>query len=277
MSATPASTLLAAARRDGFAVAAFNAVNLETAQAIVMAADAEESPVIVQISENAARYAGLASLAAIGRTLREESRSEVILHFDHAESLDSARRAIDLGFDSVMLEGADLPDEENIARIRELASYAQAAGVAVEAELEVVTKGERRAERGMEPERLALLASESGCDFVALDIGSEHRRERGEMRLDLDRLRAVALCVPHPLVLHGGSSVALDELQTAIAHGIAKVNVATELMRTFTGAVRTDLEDPTCYDPRRYLGSGRTAMCENAREIIRLLRPGSSR
>jgi fructose-bisphosphate aldolase class II len=264
--------LLASARREGYAIAAFNAVNLETAQAVVMAAEAEGFPVILQFSENAARYAGLANLAAIGRVLRRHAQVEVLLHYDHAESLASAREAVELGFDSVMLEGADLAPERNLERVLELVPFAHAHGAAVEAELEVVPKGDRKAGNSADDDSLARFARDAGCDFVALDFGSEHRRERGAARLDLGRLAALAERIPLPLVLHGGSSVSLEELQGAARHGVAKINVATELLRAFTGAVRADLHDERVYDPRAYLASGRSAMSECARELIGALR-----
>ena len=128
------------AARDGrYAIGAFNAINLETAQAIVWAAEAENSPVILQISQNAARYAGLEEISAIGKSLRSRSKVPIILHYDHAETLDNAQQALELGYDSVMLES------NNIAEIQELVRVARRFKAAVEAEYEVVEKSQRAA------------------------------------------------------------------------------------------------------------------------------------
>ena len=192
-------SLLRAAREGRYALAAFNAVNLETAQAIVGAAEEERAPVILQISENAARYGGLTSLLAIGRTLKAAASVPVILHFDHAETLGSALRAVNLGFDSVMLEGADLGPEENARQLTILSEAAHERGAVVEGEFEIVSKEGREGET-LTPGAIRNLAEASGCDAVAIDIGSKHKMTRKSASLDLVRLEAVAQLVPQPLV-----------------------------------------------------------------------------
>lgn len=261
--------LLTHARENAYALAAFNAVNLETASAIVRAAELERAPVILQVSENAAHYAGLKPLYALARALKDEATVPIILHFDHAASPQSARRALELGFDSVMLEGADQPPEENVRQLKELVGAARAQGAVVEGEFEVVKKGEREGER-LSLGLIQRYADEAGCDTVAVDLGSEHKQTRKEASLDLARLREIARLVPQPLVLHGGSGVAEEDLRRAVTLGVSKVNVATELMLAFTEGVRAGLE-PGSYDPRSYLGEGRAAMTTKARYLIRLL------
>ena len=263
-------SLLRAARAGRYALAAFNAVSLETAQAIVGAAEEERAPVILQISENAARYGGLTSLFAIGKTLKEAASVPVILHFDHAETSGSALRAAKLGFDSVMVEGADLGPEENARQLKILCDAAHERGVVVEGEFEIVSKGGREGET-LTAETVRDLAEASGCDAVAIDIGSKHKMTRKSASLDLVRLEAVAQLVPQPLVLHGSSGVTEADLAGAVARGIAKVNVATELMAVFTQSVRESLKDETLHDPRVYLGGARDAFRERARELVRLL------
>ncbi len=265
-----AQTWLNAARRDRWALPAFNAVNLETAQACVTAAQSERAPVILQFSQNAARYAGLELLAAVGRELRAAASVPVILHLDHAENLDLAARALKLGFDMVMLEGGQVSRDQQIADLSRLAEIAHAAGAAVEAEYEVVAKGERSATQ-TELAELSNFAAATGCDALALSIGSAHKDTEKTRGLDLPRLREIAACTALPLVLHGASGVLEADLQAAIASGIAKVNVATELSLVFTNAVRAQLADTSLNDPRKYLGAGREAMAARAREIIALL------
>jgi fructose-bisphosphate aldolase, class II len=255
---------LNAARVGGYAIPAFNAVNLETAQAIVRAAELEHAPVILQISENAARYAGLELMAAIACELRQTTSVPVIVHFDHAETLESARAAIQAGFDMVMLEGDDL----NV--LRALADFAHAEGVALEAEYEVVSKGDRN-ETQAELEGLEEFVRTSNCDALAVAIGSAHKQTDKTSALDFVKLEQLAHLTGLPLVLHGASGVLETDLRRAVTLGIAKVNVATELALVFTDAVRTQLENPKLNDPRKYLGAARDAMTERARAVIRLL------
>jgi fructose-bisphosphate aldolase, class II len=266
----PATQWLQAARIEGYAIPAFNAVNLETAQAIVQAAELERAPVIVQISENAARYAGMGLLSVIGRELRAQASVPVILHFDHAETLAVAKSAFDHGFDMVMLEGGDLELDAQIDQLRVLSTIAHAQNAAVEAEYEVVSKGDRQGTHAAIDD-LATFAQATGCDALAVAIGSAHKQTDKTSALDLQRLEEIALVTPLPLVLHGASGVREDDLRQAIRLGIAKVNVATELALVFTKAVRKALEDPKSNDPRKYLGAGRDAMTERARAVIRLL------
>jgi fructose-bisphosphate aldolase, class II len=259
-----AAQILNAARAGGYAIPAFNAVNLETAQAIVRAAELERAPVILQVSENAARYAGLGLMAAIACELRQTSSVPVIVHFDHAETVESARAAIQHGFDMVMLEGDDL----NV--LRALADFAHAEGAALEAEYEVVSKGDR-GQTQAEVDDLKNFVWASRCDAVAVSIGSAHKQTEKTSSLDFDRLEKLAAITPLPLVLHGASGVLEADLKRAVRLGIAKVNVATELAVVFSNAVREQLENPKLNDPRKYLGAARDSMAERARAVIQLL------
>lgn len=253
-----------AARADGYALAALNAVNLETAQAAVRAAEAEHAPVILQFSQNAARYADLRLLAAIGRELRAGASVPVILHFDHAETPGAAREALRQGFDGVMMESDDA------ALLRALADEAHAAGSFLEAEYEVVAKGERAAtQHGGSAGELERFIQNSGCDLLAVSIGSVHKQEAKTSRLDLRRLDELAAQTDLPLVLHGASGVMEADMTVASQRGISKVNVATELLLAFTHAVRDGVRDS--HDPRQYLGAGRDAYEARARHVIRLL------
>lgn len=266
-----AGTLLERARREGHALVAVNAVNLETAEAIVVGAERERAPVIMQISENAVRYSRLSRLAAFARVLRSEATVPVVLHFDHAESLDSARRALDAGFDSVMLEDRQDRRDDYRGALRALADEAHRRGAVVEAELEAVRKGDRVSGAHLSPDAVRAFVQATGCDTLAIDIGTEHKQTRKEARLDIGRLRTVAEAVPHPLVLHGSSGVPDVELQGAVAGGIAKVNVATALSMAFTRGVREVLADHDTYDPRSYLSAARERMALEVQRYIRLL------
>lgn len=248
-----------------------NAVNLETAEAIVEGAEREHAPVILQVSENAARYSSLRRLASLGRCLRRDATVPVILHFDHAESFESARRALDEGFDSVMLENREGDNGAYERAVRQLVDVAHGQGAAVEAELEAVRKGDRAAGRPQDPAAVRAFVAMTGCDWVAIDIGTEHKQTRKDARLDFDRLRTIAEVVAEPLVLHGSSGVSSKDLATAVTGGIAKVNVSTALSLAFTRGVRGALEDSAVHDPRSYLGEARERMAVQVQRYVRLL------
>ncbi len=271
MSATDPVALLIRARAEGVAVAAVNAIDLETAEAVVAGAEAANAPVILQISQNAVRYASLSRLAAIGRVLRDEAAVPVVLHFDHAEGVEVAEAALRAGFDSVMLEGADRAFDEHLRAVKRLARAARAAGAGVEAELEVVPKGERGRGAHVPPELLARFADDSGCTSLAVDLGTQHKQRATGTRLDLERLADVTAAVRLPIVLHGGSGVSDDELAVAAARGVSKVNLATALMVVFTREVRARLEEPEVVDARAYLGPGRAAMADRVAHYLRVL------
>ena len=256
--------VLRAARAGGYGLAAFNAVNLETAQAVVRAAQSQRSAVVLQFSQNAARHAGLRQLAALGLSLKHDADVPVLLHFDHAESEDMVLAALDLGFDGVMLEG------DEVGVLRRLATRAHAAGGYLEAEYEVVVKGERHGHRHDDPAELLRFVQLSRCDLLAVDIGTAHKQTEKTARLDFARLEALAALTPLPLVLHGSSGVPEEQLSRAVTLGISKVNLATDLTVTFTAAVRASLDNGAS-DPRRYLAAGRDAMQARAEHYIQLL------
>jgi fructose-bisphosphate aldolase, class II len=259
------------ARARRYAIGAFNAVNLETASAIVSAAESEFSPVVLQVSENAARYATFGPLTALCLALREEARVPVVLHYDHAESLASASRALKAGYQGVMLETAHLAPADALDSIRELVSLAARSGAFVEAELEIVHKDDRHGGSRPSIDELRTAVRASGCQLVAIAVGSRHKQRHRDTRLDLDRLAAVAAAVPEPLVLHGGSGVHPDDLARAVALGVAKVNLATDLSIAFTEALRAALADTDSVDPRHYLARARDALVARVREHLRAL------
>lgn len=275
---------LLCAQHEGWAVGAFNANTLEQVQAITAAAEAENAPVIVQISHRALQYVGAGSptlglryMAEIGRIAAQTVSVPVALHLDHAPQSE-VEQAIALGFTSVMFDGGDLPFAENIAITRLLVAEAHALGICVEAELGEVPRADLPAAPGednpqTDPAEAAHFAAETGIDALAIAIGSVHAVKQKTVTLDLDRLQAIRAQVSVPLVLHGSSGVTDEHIARGIALGLCKVNVATQLNQAFTGAVRGKLAaDPGLVDPRRYLELGRSAMCDAVRERIRFFR-----
>jgi fructose-bisphosphate aldolase class II len=266
---------------EGWAVGAFNAVNMEQAQAIAWAAQAESAPAIIQVSHRALLYAGegdaergLRMLAAVGKAAAESVEAPVSLHLDHGTQAE-VRQALELGFTSVMFDADGLPLAENVAITCRLAQSAHAHAACMEAEVGDVPKPEGNealdVRHGLtRPADAQAFARATGVDTLAVAVGSIHSGRSKTIHLDLDLLAAIRGLVAMPLVLHGSSGVTDASLRGGIALGLAKVNVATQLSQGFTAAARQVLErSPAEVDLRPYLGAGRSAMAEVVRERMR--------
>lgn len=271
---------LLCAQRDHFAIGAFNANTLEQVQAIALAAEEERAPVIIQVSHRALEYVGrgnptlgLRYMARAGMVAADSVTVPVGLHLDHAPEAQ-VLQALALGFTSVMFDGGGLPFGENVRVTRELCASAHALRITVEAELGQVPRADRTGLVAVnnltDPDSAADLARATGVDALAIAIGSVHAVKRKNVRLDLERLQAIHARVQVPLVLHGSSGVADEDIAAGIALGLCKVNVATQLNQAFTAAVRKTLEEaPDEVDPRRYLEPARAAVVERVRERLR--------
>jgi fructose-bisphosphate aldolase class II len=271
------------AQREGWAVGAFNANTLEQAQAIVIAAQAEEAPAIIQVSHRALTYMGSGSeiqglkyIAALGKVAAQSVAVPIALHLDHGTESE-VLQAIALGFTSVMFDGDGLSFEENISITERLAGTAHSLGVCMEAEVGEVPKpdGKEFDEAAIaltQPEEAARFVDATGVDTLAVALGSVHGLRTKQISLDLERLAAIHSRVSVPLVLHGSSGVADHDIREGIAIGLCKVNVATQLAQAFTGAIRETLaRDSELVDPRKYLSAARNAQIELVRERIRFL------
>ncbi|WP_348788592.1 class II fructose-bisphosphate aldolase [Leifsonia sp. NPDC080035] len=260
----------AAARRTG--VAAFNVIHLETAEAIVAAAEETRLPVILQISQNCVRYHGsLEPIARAALALASDSPAHVAVHLDHAEDEELTRHAIDLGFGSVMFDGSTLPYEENVAATVRVVEYAHANEVSVEGELGEIGGKDGAHAPGVrtDPAEARRFVAETGVDALAVAVGSSHAMTERTARLDLGLIAALRHAVPVPLVLHGSSGVPDETIEAAIRSGITKVNVSTQLNRFFTEAIRAFLADePGVVDSRRYVREGRAAVATEAARLM---------
>ena len=279
MPLSPTANLLADAGSRGVGVGAFNVLNLETAQALVSAAESSALPLILQISQNCVTYhqGRLEPLAAAVAKLAEGSTATLALHLDHAEDAELARAAVDFGFGSVMYDGAALPYEENVATTRDVVEYAHRAGAVVEAELGEIggKNGAHTPGVRTDPGEAADFVRETGVDALAVAVGSAHAMTRREAALDNVLIGELRESVPVPLVLHGSSGVPDRGIRDAIRSGIVKVNVSTYLNGAFTGAVRERLgDDPDLVDPRKYLGAGRAAMTAATERMLRVIAAG---
>lgn len=270
-----------AAYRSGYAIGAFNANTMEQMQAIVLAAQAESAPVIIQVSHRALHYVGhgntihgLQTMAALGKVAAAGVDVPVSLHLDHANE-EEVLGAIALGYTSVMYDGGDLPFEANVAATSRLAEIARSAGVCMEAEIGEVPKPDGAAydPAGLNltaPEEAQTFVDKTGVDLLAIALGSVHGLKDKAVSLDLERLQAIRAAVHVPLVLHGSSGVTDDHIAQGIKGGLAKVNVATQMNKAFTDAARAALtSDETLVDPRKYLGPAREAQTAAVRERIR--------
>lgn len=272
MSLVSMKEMLLTAKEQQYAVGQFNINNLEYTQAILDAAQEEKSPVILGVSEGAARYMGGFKVAvAMTEALMETMNITVpvAIHLDHGSSFEKCAEAIHAGFSSVMIDGSHLPLEENIALTKKVVELAHIHGVSVEAELgriggqeDDLIVDEAEAMYAI-PSECEQLVRETNVDCFAPALGSVHGPYKGEPNLGFDRMQEVMELTDVPLVLHGGTGIPLKDIQRAISLGSAKINVNTENQIMQTKKIREVLaEDTEVYDPRKYLGPGREAIKE---------------
>lgn len=273
--------LLSKADREGYAVGAFNANNMEIVQAIMEAAEKENSPVIMQASQGAIKYAGLDFITGLVKIAAQSSRIPVALHLDHGTDFGQLVRCIRSGFSSVMYDGSKLPLEENIAITRKVLDIANPIGVSVEAELGKIGGTEDdvhvSAKEAMytDPEEARYFVEQTGIKSLAIAIGTAHGQYKGTPQLDFDRLALIKSLVKIPIVLHGSSGVPDQSIRKAISLGVCKVNIDTNIREAFVWKMREVMaEKPNEIDPRQLLGPAREAAVEVIREKIRVF--GSS-
>ncbi|WP_066073012.1 class II fructose-bisphosphate aldolase [Neobacillus soli] len=260
--------MLIKAKAEGYAVGQFNLNNLEFTQAILQAAQEENSPVILGVSEGAARYmAGFKTVVKMVEGLMEDYKVTVpvAIHLDHGSSFDKCKEAIDAGFTSVMIDASHHPYEENIAITSKVVDYAHSKGVSVEAELgtvggqedDVVAAGVIYAD----PKECEDLVKRTGIDCLAPALGSVHGPYKGEPNLGFKEMEEIGNITGLPLVLHGGTGIPTKDIQKSVSLGTAKINVNTENQIESAKAVREVLAaKPNEYDPRKYLGPARDAI-----------------
>jgi fructose-bisphosphate aldolase class II len=267
--------VLAPTREQGRGVGAFNVIHLEHAEALVGAAEDVGLPVVLQISENTVAWHGsLAPLALATRALAERASVPVVLHLDHAVSVDLVRESLELGFTSVMFDGSTLDDATNRSTTRAVVEVCHERGVSVEAELGEIGGKDGVHAPGVRtnPSDAQRFALDTGVDALAVAVGSSHAMTERTVALDLELVAAIRAAVPVPLVLHGSSGVPDDGLVAAVRVGMTKVNIATHLSSVFSGAVRERLDaDPGLVDSRKYLGPARSAMRAEAARLLELL------
>jgi len=288
------------AQKEGYTVGAFNVNNLEAVKAVIEACEEEKSPVILQASTGAIKYAGIEYLMAMVNVAVNTTSIPIAIHLDHGPDLETCKKVIDAGFKSVMIDGSHLPLEENITLTKSVVEYAHPRGVTVEGELGRLAGVEDDISVSAEDakytnvEEAKRFVEESGCDSLAIAIGTSHGAFKftTEPRLAFDRLAEIRAVLPEnfPLVLHGASSVYPelvakcnenggsipntmgvpdDMLSYAAKNGICKVNTDTDLRFAMTGAIREVFATKTSeFDPRKYCGPAKEAMKEIVKRKI---------
>lgn len=283
-----------------FAIGAFNINNMEFVQAITDAAAEENSPVILQTSSSAIKYARIPYLMKMVEASLAEHDIPLALHLDHGPDFETCKMCIDNGYTSVMIDGSKYDFDENIELTKKVVDYAHERGVVVEAELgklagveDEVNVAENDA-MYTDPDQAVEFVEKTGCDSLAIAIGTSHGayKFKGEPKLRFDILEKVKGLMPNvPIVLHGASTVIQeyvelcnkyggnmpgakgvpDEmLHEASKRGVSKINVDTDLRLAMTAAIRkTFAEKPEEFDPRKYLGPGRDFIKETVKHKIR--------
>lgn len=277
------------AYKEGYAVGAFNVNNMEIIQGIMEAATEEQAPLILQVSAGARKYAGQAYLRKLIEAALIESDLPIALHLDHGQDFDICKSCIDGGFSSVMIDGSHLSFEENIAVTKRVVEYAHDRGISVEAELGRLAgvEDEVSSEHSIytDPDQAVEFVQRSGCDSLAIAIGTSHGAYKfaGEAKLDFARLEKITNMLPgFPIVLHGSSSVPQEFVQMANKYGgeigsasgvpeellrkaatfgVCKINIDTDIRLAMTAVIRKYLaENPSHFDPRQYLKPARDAV-----------------
>ncbi len=277
------------AYKEGYAVGAFNVNNMEIIQGIMQAGAAEKAPLILQVSAGARKYAGQAYIVKLIEAALLENDLPVVLHLDHGPDFELCKACIDGGFTSVMIDGSHLPYEENIAVTKKVVEYAHPRNVWVEAELGRIegVEDDVVAEKTIytDPEQAVDFVKRTGCDSLAVAIGTSHGayKFKGDAKLDFPRLEELTRLLPNfPLVLHGSSSVPQefvemankyggkvgsargvpeDLLRRAATLGVCKINIDTDIRLAMTASIRQHFaEHSEDFDPRAYLKPAREAV-----------------
>ena len=285
--------MFANARKGGYAIPAFNFNNMEQMQAIIQACVETKSPVILQVSSGARKYANQTLLRYMAQGAVEYAKElgcniPIALHLDHGDSFELCKSCIDLGFSSVMIDGSHLPYEENVALTKKVVEYAHAHDVTVEGELGVLAGVEDEVSHEhhtyTEPSEVEDFVKKTGVDSLAISIGTSHGAfkfkpgQKPEIRLDI--LAEIEQRIPgFPIVLHGASSVPQDvvaeinqfggklkdsigipedQLRAAAKSAVCKINIDSDGRLAMTAAIRKVFtEQPAEFDPRKYLGPAR--------------------
>ncbi|WP_186445621.1 class II fructose-1,6-bisphosphate aldolase [Paenibacillus cremeus] len=271
------TAMLQAARKNKYAVGAFNVHTLEMLQAVVEAAAETQSPLIIQSTVGTVKHLGPDYIAAAATVAANRTGLPIALHLDHCTDFPLIVQCIRAGYTSVMIDASMHPFEENVERTRKVMEVAAAAGVNVEAELgkvggveDDIVVDERDALLA-DPEECKLFIERTGVFTLAPAIGTAHGIYKGDPNIDFARIERIASLVEQPLVLHGGSGIPAEQVKKAVALGMAKMNIATELRIAFSDAIKDIFKaHPEENDPRKYMVPAKDAVKRLAIEKMEL-------
>lgn len=268
--------MLLKGKEEKYAIAQININSFQWAEAILEAAQEEQSPIIVASSDRLVDYlGGFKTIATMVNRIVEEKNITVpvALHLDHGSSVERCKEAIDAGYTSVMIDGSHYPIDENIDMTKQVTDYAKLHRVSVEAEVGTVGGNEDGLIGGIqyaEPDECVRIVNETGIDALAAALGSVHGPYQGEPKLGFDEMKKISELTNVPLVLHGGSGIPDYQIQKAIELGHSKINVNTECLQAWTKAVREVLEkDKDVFDARTILTPGKEAVKKIVKAKIR--------
>ncbi|MCL6459818.1 MAG: class II fructose-bisphosphate aldolase [Gorillibacterium sp.] len=236
--------LMKDAQRNHYAVGMFNTLNLEMIKSVIRAAEEQHSPAIIAVAEVHAPFNPLSLIGPIMVKAAREAKVQIAVHLDHGLSAAAIKEALELGFTSVMYDGSTLDYEDNIAWTQQVVEWARTTGASVEAELGHVGGGEAgTAEENHEAfytdvEQSYDFVSRTGCDALAVAIGTVHGVYRSEPRLDIGRLRDIHAKIQLPIVLHGGSGLKETDFRNCIEHGVSKINICTDMFIGMMNEIR---------------------------------------
>ena len=280
---TPVKEILNKAKEGGYAVGAFNTFNLETTQAIIFAAREMRSPVIVQITEKTMEYTGGRAIFNLIKNVAEFYAPEIPvgIHLDHGKSFDIIKRAVDIGFMSVMYDGSRKNYADNLMLTKEVVDYSHEKRVCVQAELGAVPYlGEIEMsevcweEYMTDPGQAEDFVKRTGIDTLAVAIGNAHDFFKERKEPDLDRLEMINKAVNIPLILHGASDWENERVDEVIKRGICSFNIDTSLRLSFINSLVSSVKnkDSTSFDPRELLGNARDAVYKVVKDKIKIFR-----
>jgi fructose-bisphosphate aldolase class II len=269
--------MLERARAEGYAIGAFNTVNLETTRGIVLAAKEVKSPVILQVTEKTFDYAGGRAIFHLIKDMAESYAPEIPvgIHLDHGKSFEVVERAMEIGFPSVMYDGSRKEYADNLMTTRKIVELAHLRGISVQAELgNVPYLGEVNMDSihwdkyMTDPAQAAEFVKETGIDTLAVAIGNAHGFFKEREVPDYDRLQTIASQVSIPLVLHGSSDWDEERVRKVIEMGISCFNVDTSIRLGFIGAIKQHLEEHEETDIRRLLGGAMASVSDVVKQKI---------
>ncbi len=252
---------------------ATNFYNLETLHGVLKAASVTNRPIILQLTKSSIEYMGLKTAVNLGRTGLEEFGVEGWIHLDHGDSVDLVQACLDAGFDSVMIDGSELPFEENIKLTKEVVEKAKAYNAHVEAELGYVAKlGQSHSQKVFtQPDEAKIFVEQTGVDALAIAIGTAHGFYKEEPNLQFEILSEIHKLVNATLVLHGSSGVPAQQLKEAISRGICKINLATEIKNIFMKTLRDCLRNNEEIDLRKVFPKATEKVTELVKEKLGII------